>query len=117
MLWQLSGARSLGPGAEEAIAAASELRFSAVSIAEIGVKVSIGKLIVSEGLVEAVTRTGVRLLPLEAEHGLGVATLPMHHRDPFDRLLISQARAERLTVLTSDQRFKDYEVDVVDATS
>jgi PIN domain nuclease of toxin-antitoxin system len=45
----------------------------------------------------------------------GVAELPLHHRDPFDRLLISQARHERLTVVTADRRFADYDVPVIDA--
>lgn len=115
VLWQLAATRSIGRGAEEAIAAATELRFSAVSFAEIGVKASIGKLAVPEGLVDVVISSGIKLLPLSAEHGLGVTELPMHHRDPFDRLLISQARAEGLTVLTADRRFDDYDVKVIDA--
>lgn len=117
MLWGLAGARSIGRAAEHAIASAVELRFSAVSFAEIGVKVSIGKLTVPDTFVEIVIRSGLKMLPLNAEHGLGVAELPMHHRDPFDRLLISQARAEGLSVVTADQRFKAYDVEIIDATA
>lgn len=113
VLWELAGTRSLSKGAEEAIGSATELRFSSVSFAEIGVKASIGKLTVPEGLSEQVARSGLTILPLEAEHGLGVATLPIHHRDPFDRLLISQARAEALAVVTADERFARYEVEVI----
>jgi PIN domain nuclease of toxin-antitoxin system len=56
----------------------------------------------------------LRILALAPDHGLGVAQLPMHHRDPFDRLLISQARSEGLTIVTADKRFADYDVEIVD---
>ncbi len=113
----LSGGRSLGRAAEEVIASAAELRFSAVSFAEIGIKMSIGKLKVPDTFVESVSQSGLKLLSLEAEHGLGVAQLPLHHRDPFDRLLIAQARAEGLAVVTADRRFADYDVRIVDANT
>jgi len=86
-----------------------------VSFAEIGVKVAIGKLVVPADLREQVERSGLRVLGLAPDHGLGVAELPPHHRDPFDRLLISQARHEGLTVVTADPRFGDYDVSLIDA--
>lgn len=86
-----------------------------ISFAEIGIKASIGKLVVPEDLEAQVRGSGLEILRLQPGHGLGVAELPMHHRDPFDRLLISQARAEKLAIVTSDARFDDYEVDVVRA--
>jgi len=66
-------------------------------------------------LYEHVLRSGVRILRLDAEHGLAVADLPMHHRDPFDRLLIAQARSEQLTIVTADRRIADYDVLLSDA--
>jgi len=66
-------------------------------------------------LYEHVLRSGVRILRLDAEHGLAVADLPMHHRDPFDRLLIAQARSEQLTIVTADRRIADYDVPLSDA--
>jgi len=60
-------------------------------------------------------QSGLSVLGLAPDHGLGVADLPMHHRDPFDRLLIAQARCEGLTIVTADRRFTDYDVPVVDA--
>jgi len=66
-------------------------------------------------LDEHVLRSGVRILRLDAEHGLAVADLPMHHRDPFDRLLIAQARSEQLTIVTADRRIADYDVPLIDA--
>jgi PIN domain nuclease of toxin-antitoxin system len=62
-----------------------------------------------------VLRSGLRILGLAPDHGLGVANLPMHHRDPFDRLLIAQARSEGLTVVAADRRFASYDVAVIDA--
>jgi PIN domain nuclease of toxin-antitoxin system len=60
--------------------------------------------------------SGLRILGLTAEHGLAVAGLPLHHRDPFDRLLIAQARSEGLTLLTADARINDYELSLISAT-
>lgn len=115
VLWQLSGVRSLGTRAQETIAAAGELAFSVVSFAEIGVKAAIGKLAVPHDLDAQIAAAGVRVLGLSAEHGLAVASLPLHHRDPFDRLLIAQARAEGLTLVTADMRIHAYDVAVLDA--
>ena len=63
-----------------------------VSFAEIGVKAAIGTLTIPDDLRDHVVRAGVKVLSLDSAHGLAVAQLPMHHRDPFDRLLIAQAR-------------------------
>ncbi|MGQ0624935.1 MAG: type II toxin-antitoxin system VapC family toxin [Sporichthyaceae bacterium] len=115
VLWQLSGSRELSLPAQRAIGMATALLFSAVSFAEIGVKASIGKLEVPHDLREQLLDRGVSLLALESDHGLAVGALPLHHRDPFDRLLIAQARSERLTICTSDRRFVDYDVPVIDA--
>jgi len=115
VLWELQGSKTVGPKAQETIEGASELTFSVVSFAEIGVKVAIGKLVVPDDIHEHIIRTGVRILDLTPSHGLGVAQLPMHHRDPFDRLLISQARSEGLTMLTADTRIANYDVPTIDA--
>jgi prevent-host-death family protein len=96
---------------------AEELRFSAVSFAEIGVKAAIGKLVVPDDLHEHVLRSGLRVLGLAPDHGLAVADLPMQHRDPFDRLLISQARLEGLAIVTADRRFDGYDIPVIDAAA
>jgi PIN domain nuclease of toxin-antitoxin system len=114
VLWQLSGMRSLGVRARETIAAAAELSFSVVSFAEIGVKAAIGKLAVPDDLHAHIVGTGVRVLGLSPDHGLAVASLPLHHRDPFDRLLIAQARREGLTLVTADPRIHAYDVAVLD---
>jgi PIN domain nuclease of toxin-antitoxin system len=115
VLWQLSGLRRLGRRAQETIAAAGELAFSVVSFAEIGVKVAIGKLAVPDDLQAHIAGSGLRLLALSPEHGLAVARLPLHHRDPFDRLLVAQAWLDGLTLMTGDPRLRAYDVPVIDA--
>lgn len=113
VLWQLQGERNVTQHARDAIGRADELSFSVISFAEIGVKAAIGKLRVPAGLREHVVESGMRILSLSPEHGLAVSDLPLHHRDPFDRLLIAQARYEGLTVVTADGRFADYDVPVI----
>jgi len=114
VLWQLAGTRPLGVRARATIGAASELAFSVVSFAEIGAKAAIGKLAVPDDLHAHIVGTGVRVLGLSADHGLAVADLPLHHRDPFDRLLVAQARQEGLTLVTADTRIHAYDVAVLD---
>jgi PIN domain nuclease of toxin-antitoxin system len=114
VLWQLDG-RPLAEPAAQAIDEAQELLFSVVSFAEIGVKVATGKLVAHPELRDLVVAGGVQILALAPEHGLGVGSLPLHHRDPFDRLLIAQARAEGLTIATADPRFASYDVPIVAA--
>ena len=113
VLWQLSGLRELSAQAQEQIAEADDLLLSTVSFAEIGIKASVGKLAVPGDLKERVAAAGIRVLALSPAHGLGVAGLPVHHRDPFDRLIIAQALSEQLTVVTADVRFRAYGVDLV----
>src|SRR5215210_4290589 len=82
------------------------LYLSAASAWEIAIKHALGKLRLPElpvAYVPArVTALGVQPLPIELQHALHVATLPAHHRDPFDRLLIAQAQLEDLPILTAD---------------
>lgn len=115
VLWQAAGEDRLGPQASRHLEDAEELRFSVVSFAEIGVKASLGKLDVPDDFADTVTEMGCRLLGLTAGHGLAAGRLPLHHRDPFDRLLIAQAQSEGLTLLTADHRIQAYDVSTIDA--
>lgn len=117
VLFELQGTRRVGPMAQDAIEGATELMFSVVSFAEIGIKAAIGKLTVPDDLGDQIVQSGLRLLSLSPDHGLGVADLPMHHRDPFDRLLISQARREGLVIVTADERIARYEIETIDAAA
>jgi PIN domain nuclease of toxin-antitoxin system len=91
----------------------NELYLSAASAWEIAVKWSLGKLPLpappSEYVPSRLDRQGVAGLPVELRHALQVASLPRHHRDPFDRLLIAQAQIENLHLLTADRTFASYE--------
>lgn len=115
VLWELEGSRTVSPAAQDAIEHAADVLFSVVSFAEIGVKASVGKLSVPRDLREHVVNSGVHVLGLDAGHSLAVADLPVHHRDPFDRLLVAQARSEGLTIVTADRRLAAYDVSLVDA--
>ena len=115
VLWQLSGERELSDSAREGIATADDLLFSVVSFAEVGIKAAVGKLDVPDDLSARVADSGVRTLGLSPMHGLAVARLPVHHRDPFDRLIIAQATIEHLTIVTADTRFLAYDIEVLQA--
>ena len=89
---------------------------SIVSFWEIAIKLSTGKLSLTQSLeaIEAeVRRQGIAILPLNFQHILHVQGLPFHHRDPFDRLLIAQAMEERLTLVTRDVVFRSYPVETL----
>lgn len=95
----------------------NSLYLSAASYWEICIKLSIGKLALPGNWQEtadlAMMINNIRWLPVEQAHCLELLTLPRHHRDPFDRLLIAQARAEGLSVLSADPNFGRYDVPVV----
>ena len=115
ILWAATGTRRPTEAAREALRSADAIFVSPFSYAEIGIKASIGKLEIPEVLEETMRNYGARTLPLSPRHGLRVAELPLIHRDPFDRLLIAQAMAEKLTILSPDTRFPEYEVNVISA--
>lgn len=117
LIWRQEGRLDRIGNAAEAIKTADELLVSVVSFVEIGIKAATGKLRIPAGLREHVLESGARILNLAPEHGLGIAELPLHHRDPFDRLLIAQARSEGLTILTADAHFVRYDVPVLSAVA
>ena len=94
----------------------NELLLSAASSFEIAIKYTLGKLPLpappQEYVPDQIARTGVAPLAIEHAHALAVAELPLHHRDPFDRLLIAQAQLEGLTILTIDRRIAAYDVPI-----
>lgn len=112
VLWWLADDPALSSAARDAIAdPANEPLVSAASIWEIAVKRSLGKLDAPDDLLETVVHEGFSWLPIGAAHAWQVRELPMHHRDPFDRLLAAQALMEGLPVVTADTRFRDYTVE------
>jgi PIN domain nuclease of toxin-antitoxin system len=85
---------------------------SIVSLWEIAIKRGLGKLQVSEDFAQFVERTGIEILPIGLAHIATCETLPHHHRDPFDRMLIAQAMSENLQLLTVDRNFVAYDVSI-----
>lgn len=83
------------------------------SLWEIAIKVALGKLDVPDDLPERVRQLGFELLPIASDHAWRVRSLPHHHGDPFDRLLIAQAQLEQLPIVTADAAFDDYDVVVI----
>jgi PIN domain nuclease of toxin-antitoxin system len=110
LLWSLNGDPRLSRQHFDIIEAKENLTISVVSLWEIAIKRSLGKLTMDEDLLGNIHRRPIRILPINQDHAMGTAVLPLHHRDPFDRMLISQALVEDLTILTSDRRFADYGV-------
>ena len=94
----------------------NELHVSIASVWEIQIKTLLGKLTLDMPLDRLITtqreENGLQLLPINLPHIVEHERLPMHHRDPFDRMLIAQARVEGLTVLSHDAAFAHYDVKV-----
>jgi PIN domain nuclease of toxin-antitoxin system len=86
---------------------------SAASAWEISIKTKLGKLQSPSGLLEAADQTGLRWVPITPEEAYEAGQLPMHHRDPFDRLLVAQASAHSARLISRDQRLDLYGVDRV----
>lgn len=95
----------------------NELFFSMASFWEICIKVSIGKLKLSKNwdkiIKDELISNSVKLLPISVDHCYQITQLPFHHRDPFDRIIISQAIIEKMHIMTVDNHFSQYEINVV----
>jgi PIN domain nuclease of toxin-antitoxin system len=110
LLWWLAD-EGLTNQARDAIADPANLvMVSAASAWEISIKKALGKLSAPGDLERQVDASGFTPLPISVAHGLAAGQLRRHHDDPFDRMLIAQAFAEGLTIVTHDKRFADYNV-------
>jgi len=116
-LWAIAGDEKLSRRAASAFSGPSDLWFSVASIWEILIKVQVGKMLlpVPAGpyIVKKLAENRIETLPVSRDHVLKVETLPMHHNDPFDRILIAQSLEEKLPLVTSDRVFRQYDIDVV----
>ena len=111
LLWWLSDPAGLSPAAREAIAdPARDALVSAAATWEIAIKRSLGRLECPDDLLEAVAAAELRLLPIGGAHTLATEHLPWLHQDPFDRVQIAQAQEEGLTLVTRDERVRQYDV-------
>lgn len=113
LLWLAADDRRLGPQARAA-ALSGAAHVSAISVWEIGIKSATGRLDAT-GLDTVLDRTDFPELSFRSEHAREAGALPPHHRDPFDRALIGQARVEGLVLVTADRRLYAYDVALLDA--
>ena len=117
-LWWTNNSPQLSKNAREIIAnPESELFLSAASGWEIAIKMQLGKLRVADDLerfiAEQLSLNQIVTLPITMHHALHVHNLPLHHRDPFDRMIITQSQLEKMPVLTADSIFARYNVKTI----
>jgi PIN domain nuclease of toxin-antitoxin system len=119
LIWWLQGSRQLGKKARNTILRPNaQCWISVASIWEMAIKSSINKLrLTPEECIPALLEQGFRALPIAMDHAFAVRTLPPIHSDPFDRMLIAQARFEGLTIVTADPAIAAYDVRTVDASA
>lgn len=115
LIWWLEESPRLGKKTRDVIAEEPEVVVSAVSAFEIAAKAASGKLREPGDLAVQIAEQMMIELPVTVRHGLAAGRLPMHHRDPFDRLIIAQARCEELTIITADRAFAAYDVPILPA--
>lgn len=112
-LWWRANDPRLQPPARDAIARAATVFVSAASAWEAGIKQALGRLVLPGTFAEGVDESGFLRLPIAFEHAAEAAALPPHHGDPFDRMLVAQARLEGLTLVSHDRQLAAYDVAVL----
>ncbi len=117
-IWLDGDPQKLSPNAVRACAdTANTLWLSVVSLWEIQIKIQLGKLTLRGSLADILREqaqiNGLQILSLQPSHVLGLSDLPSHHHDPFDRMLIVQARHEGWQIVSKDSEFKEYPVKVI----
>jgi len=114
LLWWLADDPNLVPDARAAIAAPSnEVIVSAASVWEIEIKRALGKLSVPDGLVDAIDASAIGSLPITTVDAERAGRLPLHHRDPFDRMLVAQALRLDAIIVSRNAAFRPYDVNVL----
>jgi PIN domain nuclease of toxin-antitoxin system len=113
-LWAIADDQRLSRKAQQIFTGPNDLWLSVASVWEILIKVKAGKLPLPEPsgpyLVKKLGENRIEVLPINLDHVLRIETLPVHHRDPFDRILIAQSLEEKLPIVTSDPLFARYPV-------
>lgn len=114
LLWWVSG-RKIAPAAARAISSVeSVVLISAATVWEISIKRVLGKLDVPDDFLAHIDQD-FEHLPITREHAWSAGSLPRHHDDPFDRMLIAQSISEEATIITRDVRFGAYDVEILSA--
>jgi PIN domain nuclease of toxin-antitoxin system len=115
VLWWLTDDRTLSDDIKDRLDHEPDVYVSSATIWEVAVKQAIGKIKEPADLPERIRGSGFRQLPITFEHAIAAGRLPLIHRDPFDRMLVAQARVEDLTLVTRDAEVQKYEVSVLAA--
>ncbi|MDJ0763097.1 MAG: type II toxin-antitoxin system VapC family toxin [Myxococcota bacterium] len=109
-LWALGNVSRLSAERREALEMPTNTVYvSVISMAELMIKASVGKLTVNFDPLDGAKKSGFELIDFSCPHAITLGTLPLHHRDPFDRMLIAQAITDHLYLMTDDEAFKQYE--------
>jgi PIN domain nuclease of toxin-antitoxin system len=115
VLWWLIDAPELSDAIKDRLDHEPDVLVSAATIWEIAIKQALGKITAPPDLPERVRDSGFRELPIGFNHAIAAGQLPPIHKDPFDRMLVAQARCEDLTLVTSDPLCQQYEVAILQA--
>jgi PIN domain nuclease of toxin-antitoxin system len=115
LVWAVDDPAKLGPVAAATLQdPANDLLISAASLWELAIKLGLGKLTLSrpyrDWMNQAMSDLDVNVLPITVEYADAQASLPLHHRDPFDRMLIAQAIVEGIPIIGADAQFDSYSV-------
>jgi PIN domain nuclease of toxin-antitoxin system len=114
LIWWLNASPEITKAMGAALRSADNVKFvSVVSIWEMRLKSALGKLDLPKNFRTVLDQQPVEQLPVLAEHAHTFGELPLHHRDPFDRMLVAQALVENLTLVTRDERIREYDVPVL----
>lgn len=118
VLWWLTNPSKIAPNIREVIAnKKNKIFISSVSFWEMAIKQSLGRLNIPNNVIEVLLKEGFEMLPLIAEESLGISDLPFIHTDPFDRMLIIQAKLNNLALITDDSKITQYPVVTLNAPS
>jgi PIN domain nuclease of toxin-antitoxin system len=113
LIWAVGRPTELSAAARQALQESNDRFVSIASMWEIAIKMSLGKLSLPDSLAAALNTIAAVALPITPTHIDRVQRLPLHHRDPFDRMLVAQALEEGLTIVTRDRRVGAYGVPVL----
>ena len=118
LIWWFDGNDKLGLNAREQITnLENDIYVSSATVWEMSIKQQMGKLVAPEDIEAKVEQAGFISLPISLFHAQQAGRLPQHHKDPFDRMLIAQAQAEGLQILTKDQHFPAYGIKLINASN
>ncbi len=117
LIWWITEDKRLKSSAKKMIRSYRNLIYwSTASSWEISIKCALGKLELEEPLADLIPseliRNHIEILPIQNDHAILAGQLPMHHKDPFDRMLIAQARLESIGIITNDSKFAPYGADI-----